>query len=139
MSDEKEPIEHDAFFKQALDRLKSLGSLLAEKRIKRNETPMAKILEWRGDIARAQRVRNFIDSPFWTEDLEPFLRGEAALKPWSLGDQVNTDEIANVHLFNSGKVWVLKRMLNQFEKWLKMGDEAQHALAAEEKNKTLTR
>lgn len=137
---EKEPPFWDAYFADAIGKLeKSLGKI-RENRLLATLTPEKRLLELRLDVSRGQRTRNFLDSPFWKEDLEPFLRKEARLKPWVPGDPLPLEEVSTLHLWNSGKVYILGVVLKQFEKWVEAGDAAAKTLADDAKKKeVLTR
>lgn len=137
---EKEPIEWPDFFKDTMKKIDDLVHSRREDRLRSTLTPEKRLLELRADVARAQRTRNFLDGPFWKEDLEPFLHKEAKLKPWAPGDPLPLEQVSTLHLWNSGKVYLLALVVKQFQKWIEAGDEAEKTLASDAKKKeALTR
>ena len=128
---ETEPQEAVEFFSGAIAKVKALIAKTRADRDMRGQTPQAKLIELRGIVQRGLRVRTFLDSDFWKQDLEPFLRGEASLKPWAPGDPLPIEEVATRHLYNSGKVFIMSRMVSQFGAWVRAGEEASESLKRE--------
>lgn len=137
MSEEKEPQGWDEFYSATIGKLQKVIESRRDDRLRAAMAPEKRILELRGEVNRGMRTRNFLNSPFWIEDLEPFLRGEAKLKPWIPGDPLPLEEVSTMHLWNSGKVHLLSMMVARFGKWVESGDSAARALAEEEKKKEL--
>lgn len=130
--EEKEPQEFSEWFVGVGQKLKNLLEKNRADRAAGLLTPREKLIELYGAISRAERTRQFLDSVFWKDDLEPFLRGEAKLKPWVPGDAIPIEEAATTHLYNSGKVYVLTRIMTRFGEWIKAGDEAAVVIKREE-------
>lgn len=130
----------DDFFKLTMAKLRGVLDKRRDDHLRSQMTPQKRILELRAEVNRGLRTRNFLDSMFWKEDLEPFLRGEAQLKPWAPGGPLQLEEVSTMHLWNSGKVYLLSIMITRFGKWVESGDAASKTLAEEDaRNNLLTK
>jgi hypothetical protein len=138
VTEEKEPKEWGEFFSGTMGKLKSMLDKRKDDRLLAQMTPEKRLIELRADIARGQRTRNFLDGAFWKEDLEPFLRNEAKLKPWVPGDPLPLEQVSTLHLWNSGKVYILTMIVKQMGKWVEAENEAHRIIVADnEKRKAL--
>lgn len=95
---------------------------------------------WRAKVAKADRAQSFIAGEFWRKDLEPFLRAESRIKPWSpSGNSSTIENAATEYLWKSGVSYFLEAFEKKIYEWIAEGIKARQSLADEaEKRKVLT-
>ena len=123
--DAKEPPEWGTFFADTKKKLLDLIDKRRSDRALREQTPREKLVALHVAIGRAQRVRNFLDSDLWKDDIEPYLRGAAVLRPWKPGDPLSLEEVAVEHIYNSGNAARASNLVDKLRSWVKEGAEAE--------------
>ncbi len=136
-AEEKEPPIWPDFFDGVMKKLNLVMESRRADRVRSQLTPEKRILELRAEVRVGLLTRKFLDGEFWKEVLEPFLRNEAQLKPWAPGGPLPLEEVSTLHLWNSGKVYLLGVMVRQFGKWIEAGEGASKTLAEDAKKKEL--
>lgn len=129
----KEPESYTSWADKLLTELGLRRKARQDAAVKRAMSTDETILELREKAARGIRVRNFLDSDFWKLDLEPLVRAESVLKPWTPkdGEPAPDERCYNEFLMGSGKVAVVSRIITQFDRWEREGEQAQRVLDSE--------
>ncbi len=99
-----------------------------------------RLLDLSDKVARARETKRFLEDGFWIDRLEPFIRSKAVLKPAVVkdGDLNPVDRINVQFLIGSGRVGIIKEIIEELEDWQKQGAEAEKILLLEaEKKKRL--
>lgn len=108
--------------------------------LKKSMASEERVAELSDHVARAHETRRFLEDGFWLDRLQPFLRSKAVLKPAVAKDgELNPVDRINVqYLIGSGKVGLLKELIEELESWQQQGEEAERILLLEaEKRKRL--
>lgn len=84
-------------------------------------------------VARGHGAKKFIESDFWLDHIQPFLRSEAVLKPAVVksGDANPLDRINVEFLIGSGKVLVIAKFIETMDEWQARGAEAEKIIKLE--------
>lgn len=114
-------------FKELIDSIKDRDA----RKISRHLLDQKKLAEAHRAVHRGAETRRFLDSEFWKDFLKPELGGENSVKAWKPGDKRSLEEVAVDHLFNSGEVSRVEKLLNKFSEWIRVGDEAKKIIAAD--------
>ena len=128
---DKEPITFENFFESAKAGVSK--ALAAFRKRKDNEhfekqQTMADLL---AEIARGRRAAEFAKTDFWISDLQPMIEDEARksqMRPWRPGDTYKEDALKTEYFFTSGKYWMARRIVEQFEVWQEMARNAEEKL-----------
>ena len=88
-------------------------------------------------FTRGKQAAAFMQTDFWIDNLEPWLRSESVLKPFSIkdGEPAPVDRLNIEYLIGSGKVGVITRMIDRMGKWIAEGEEAEKLLKLEAEKK----
>lgn len=130
-----EETEWPTFFNKAWSDIQGRIKSRLHDRLSRGLLDQKRTIELKQAVARRNATREFLEGYFWTEYLMPLLAGEQSLKPWREGESLRPDEISSKYLFSSGKAVLAESILKTFDMWIRKGDEAEHALAEDEKKR----
>ena len=126
------PKQWDSFFSGAKQ---TISDFLKLRNDKGAEPAAVVIARLQKAIVKSDRAREFINSNFWTKDLEPFLLDQiskCAWKPWHPGDPVGDAEVLAEHFFNSGRVAAFKRISDEIKRTIEEGKAAAERLKFEQ-------
>ena len=101
-----EPKEWSVWAKEAFEALQARIKGDDQRRISKTLIAQKKLTAAYKSIRRATLTREFLESPFWKEFLQPLLVGKQDIKPWYPGDPIDHMSIASTHLWSSGRAAV---------------------------------
>jgi hypothetical protein len=131
----EDPKSFSDFFSGAISRIKESIKIQRSKKEEPIELVIARL---QSVVARGDRAREFLSSNLWANDIEPFLKAEAAKchwKPWRPGDPILEHQVWAEHLYNSGRAAAYTRIIEEFRVRIEEGRAAAERLKFEMEKK----
>lgn len=126
-----------SFFDEMDDKMRARQRQREADALRRTMAPEARVLELQEHVTRGRLAGKFLESDFWLDLAEPYLRKEAVVRPAVLreGDPAVDKRVYAEFLINSGGVKALAKFRAQIEEWVRLGAAAQQILEAEMKKR----
>lgn len=132
MSDEQpkeDPKSWSTFFDGMKAKLKRAEDARDTEHLRQTDAQKEDELRLSEDVVRGRESERLLQSVFWREELEPFLREQAVLKPWSPKDgYFSFARMIVEYVFGSGQVKVIERLVTTLHDWERRGVESNKIL-----------
>ncbi len=87
------------------------------------------------EVHRADETRKFLEGEFWKSFLGPLFSEKSDVKPTKPGEAKTLEEVALEHLLSSGAANFSKSVVDTFDMWMRLGDEAKNKLVEDEERR----
>lgn len=130
---EDDPQLASNWYEAAKAQLKDRSRAFAEGALRRDLAPQERLEKLQDAVARGKDARKFLAGAFWEKDVEPFLKSEAVLRPYSPKDDgiFSLWRLVTNFIFGSGQARVIVRLMEQLHRWDREGEEAEKILRLE--------
>lgn|GEM_PF-6763962 len=123
-------------FSQFYDSVTAWAEKKKEQRIsaalKKTMAGTERLAELSEKVNRGTGARKFLESDFWKDHMNPYLRSEAVLKPAGPKDgYMQFPGLFIEYLVGSGRVRVLSKLMATLDDWQEQGEEAEKVLLLE--------